>query len=170
MIGAQQQAPSGEEKTDKLPKYFMFGILAGIAFILVFGSVIIFSPHRGGSYTSTGFAKIKPQLYATGLTHDGAFTVVLTNGVGTNIRMTSGKVVDLNNPGYSCMIASELFVPKMIGPGENTKISYAAPTGCVKAGNPGDVYNAKIILNYEVNISDMQTMHTETGTLRGPME
>jgi len=123
----------------------------------------------GTTLTSTGFAKIKPQLSGTGMTSTGQPRAVFTNGVGTGITLATGKIKDLTY-GSSCTLVPTMFVPQTISAGENFKISSGAPTTCLKAGKPGDVYNAQVTLAYDVSIGTISTRHSESGTLRGPME
>lgn len=123
----------------------------------------------GTTLTSTGFAKIKPQLAATGISRTGQPKMVFTNGVGTQITVKSIRIVDINT-GSSCGITSNLILPKTMAAGENMKLSTGVATTCVKNGNPGDVYNARVTLNYDVSVGGVVTSHQESGTIRGPYE
>jgi hypothetical protein len=118
--------------------------------------------------TSTGFAKLKPQLAATGIDRTGEPKAIFTNGIGTKIEITGGKVLDNNNPAISCALTPANFLPNDPAGGQNFRIS--APSGCVQPGNPGDVYNALISISYDVSIGGVQTSHTDSGNLRGPFE
>jgi len=122
----------------------------------------------GTTVTSTGFAKIKPQLAATGIDRNGNANAIFTNGVGTTINFLSGKVSDLNSAGKSCLLAPANFAPASVGAGQNMKLS--AANGCIVAGQAAQVYNAQIELTYTVAIGGVTTTHTETGSVRGPME
>ena len=128
----------------------------------------IFNMGGSKSLTATGFAKIKPQLAATGITAAGQPRAVFTNGVGTEISLVSGSITDLAS-GSGCGLDSTTFVPQTVSPGENFKVSDSAG-GCVKPGKPGDVYNAKVSITYDITVGTITTRHSEVGTLRGPME
>ena len=119
--------------------------------------------------TSTGFAKIKPQLAATGIAANGNPKMVFTNGVGTPIILRTLKIIDGNNVARSCALGTSALKPWNVASGENTKIS-TAQTGCVAAGSPGSVYQAKVSLIYDVTVGGVTTTHSESGTLRGPYE
>jgi hypothetical protein len=54
------------------------------------------------SETTTGFSKIKPQLAATGVTADGKFTGVFTNGAGTKITIRQVVVKDKETGNVLC--------------------------------------------------------------------
>lgn len=120
--------------------------------------------------TTTGFAKIKPQLAGSGISHTGQPQMIFTNGIGTPIIMKSGKIVDVNNKGVSCPLTSAMFKPNNPGGGENTKLSVPVTPPCIKGGNPGEVYQAMVTIHYDVSIGGVTTSHDESGTFRGPME
>jgi hypothetical protein len=116
----------------------------------------------GTTVTSTGFAKIKPQLAGTGLDHTGIFKGIFTNGVGTTIYATSASGI-LISEGSACVgVAS----PQTISAGQNFQIT---ASGC-KSGGAGDIYNLRVSIPYTVSIGDVTSQHTESGTIRGPME
>jgi hypothetical protein len=126
----------------------------------------------GTTVTATGFAKIKPQLAGTGITRLGIPRMVFTNGVGTTITVVSARVVDVGTPTKSCGITSLQFSPsKTVNAGDNFKVTSAYAVSCiVPTVNAGTVYNARVSLNYVVNIGGISTNHAETGTIRGPSE
>ena len=95
--------------------------------------------------------------------------MVFSNGVGTTIRMLSGKIVDDGKPASSCILTSDMFKPKTVSAGDNVMLS-AAGTNCIRHGNPGDVYNARVTLTYEVTIGGRTSTYTESGSIRGPYE
>jgi hypothetical protein len=123
----------------------------------------------GASLTSTGFSKIKPQLAGSGIAHNGQIKAIFTNGIGTVITVKSGRVVDLNNPVKSCSLTSAMFIPNRPSGGDNMKVS-SALTSCITNGKAGDVYQARISINYDVTIGGITTSHAESGTFRGPLE
>lgn len=176
-IGQQKAETDWEKITpgEALKLGFRDGILGMfpliIILIILFGGMLyyVITPHSSGStLTSIGFAKIKPQLAGTWITHLGEFYAVFVNGVGVDIKIKGGKVVDLDNPKFSCVLTPDMFIPQDIKSGENTKVSNKF--NCIEKGNPGDVYNAKITLGYEVTIGEISSEHNDTGTIRGPME
>jgi hypothetical protein len=121
--------------------------------------------------TSTGFAKIKPQLAATGVNRDGTPIMVFTNGVGTNIRLTGG-VITFDGVATTCALTEGNFLSgtgdNNVPAGGNFRISRASCAGV--SGSPGDVYNAQVSLGYVVSIGGIETSHTESGNIRGPFE
>jgi hypothetical protein len=123
----------------------------------------------GTTVTATGFAKIKPQLAATGFDHTGEPKIVFTNGVGTTIKMLSGKIIDDGQQASSCTLGSNMFKPQTIGAGANARLSTPG-TNCIRSGTPGDVYNARVTLTYEVAIGGISSTHSESGSIRGPYE
>jgi len=123
----------------------------------------------GTTVTATGFAKIKPQLAATGFSRIGQPIMVFTNGVGTTVTMRSGKIIDDGATGSSCTLTSAMFVPRGVPAGANSRLS-GAPTNCIRNGNAGEVYNARVSLTYVVAIGGVSTTHTESGSIRGPYE
>jgi hypothetical protein len=139
----------------------------------------------GTTVTSTGFAKIKPQLAGTGLTRGGTLRIVFTNGVGTNIALTSVTIAPagralvaqrVDRPQSSCITVYGAAgglgsytggdTKKAISPGNNFALNLA---GCPQ-GTAGTVYNIRVSLPYIVTVGGISTAHTESGTLRGPFE
>jgi hypothetical protein len=126
--------------------------------------------------TATGFAKLKPQLAATGLSTAGQFTGVFTNGVGTTIDFANvADIGTLDNTmlGTSCILELDnANTPAPIGAGGNFIVLSVASdcNGATPTVNPGDVYTAEIVLNYDVTIGTVSTSHSESGSLRGPYE
>jgi hypothetical protein len=123
----------------------------------------------GATLTATGFAKIKPQLAGSGISRTGNPKLIFTNGVGTQITIVSARIIDMNVKTRSCPLTSAMFVSKNVAAGENTKLSTAL-TSCMTPGTPGGVYQASISLNYLVTVGGVTTSHTESGSLRGPLE
>lgn len=133
----------------------------------------------GTTVTATGFAKIKPQLAGSGLSRDGQFTGVFTNGVGTRITMTSSPAsisgAVLTNPCRASFIGTAGFTasPHAVGAGQNFLLTSAA-AGCTMGAagtvDAGTVYDITLSLVYNVDIGGVATTHTETGTFRGPAE
>ncbi len=111
--------------------------------------------------------KIKPQLAATGVSTDGHISVILTNGVGTKIKIlgVAAKVVGASS---QCVGVPE-YPTGYINAGENFKVEF---TGCTEGMSPmeGDVYSASIRIDYEVEIGSSKTQHTDGATIRGPFE
>ncbi len=118
----------------------------------------------GTTVTSTGFAKIKPQLAGTGLDHTGVFKGIFTNGVGTNIAVTTTGMV-IREVGTETCGAYDV-TPSAIAAGQNFQIT---ASGCV-SGSAGDIYNVVVSIPYTVTVGGVQSDHTESGTVRGPME
>ena len=134
--------------------------------------------------TFTGFAKMKPQLAGTGLSHDGTMTLVMTNGVGAPIYIKKPGV-NMSIQGSYCASDSIGCVDTSlaadctefqgclngqdcgpIAPGDNFKIVFE---GC-KPGTAGSVYVADVSINYRVSIGSASTDHTESGSIRGGYE
>ena len=122
------------------------------------------------SITSTGFTKVKPQLAATGVAANGDVKLMLTNGLGTTIDLSTLKIVDVNHPtDNSCTVAR----PTNLVAGGNGAIliDHTSRTPqCVKAGKPGDVFNIRVSISYKVSVGGVETQHSDSGTIRGPFE
>ena len=148
-------------------------IVVLVAEVIFYGLILMSLLNRGsgcsGTLTATGFAKIKPQLAATGFSRTGQPSIIFTNGVGTTVNMKGGKIIDDGAADVSCTLTPDMFVPKEVPAGANTRLS-GAPTDCIRNGSPGDVYNARVTFTYEVTIGGETTTHTESGTIRGPYE
>ncbi len=119
------------------------------------------------SITATGFSKIKPQLAGTGIdATTGIFTGAFTNGVGTSITITGATV----NNTMNALVACDLGVPSgSVAAGENFQLISAALCPAL-TGTTGEVYNARVVITYTVKIGTATTTHTDTGSIRGPME
>lgn len=141
-------------------------LFLGIFFFILLGSVNISSP----TITMTGFAKIKPQLAATGISHTGQPLMIFTNGYNTPITIKGAKIIDAHNPTTSCTLTGAAFIPNNVASyNENTKLS-TAETNCIAHGDVGSVYNAKVTITYDVTVNDVTVTREESGTLRGPYE
>jgi len=149
-------------------------LLAVIAVGLFIAGIILWqlglfsTPSDGTVVTSTGFARIKPQLVATQVLTDGRFTSVFTNGVGTTINLTGVTIEDLNDPTCSCTLASSQFTPHIVSAGDNMKLS--AEEGCIARGKQNEPYLIKVSLDYTVTIGGITQKRQESGILRGPYE
>jgi len=149
--------------------------------------------------TMTGFPKLKPQLAGTGLTADGVFNGVFTNGIGTKIKIYQVVVKDKSTGNIICC-AQETptvggFPECAIGPGdslisvagtemaqsmndgapvasgENFEVKLGSGNQCLVAGaKKGSVYNIEVQIGYDVTISGQTTYHTDSGTIRGALE
>ena len=115
-----------------------------------------------GSTTSTGFAKIKPQLAGVYAQSTGTFTSIFTNGAGTKIDIIGVSVSDLMR-GKTC---SALVSATQVTAGENFQVT---SSDCV-SGYSGDVYNIRVDIDYAVTIGGVRTQHKDSGTLRGPID
>ncbi|MBD3415587.1 MAG: hypothetical protein GF416_00435 [Candidatus Altiarchaeales archaeon] len=138
----------------------------------------------GTTVTSTGFAKIKPQLAGTGIDTAGTFKGIFTNGVGTTITIRGVSVSSSTGatcPGDQCATAnSDVTQAEMAGAGqdisagENFYIELIC--GGVGAcgnigGDRGEVYDVTVGITYDVSIGTSSPLqHTESGTIRGPYE
>ena len=131
----------------------------------------------GTTLTSTGFAKIKPQLSATGITHSGVFKGIFTNGVGTGVQVgkSAGSLnVIVGSDSTTCNVggqsnsATTTTTTINVAAGSNFKL-YG--TGCVPSTqSAGTPYSATLSFSYTVNIGGVTASHSEYGTLRGPLE
>lgn len=117
------------------------------------------------SVTSTGFAKIKPQLAATGMNSGRVFTGVFTNGVGTNIVVSLGSTTLDPDAGDTCTARG---ATTAVSSGKNFQV--IAGTCGSSTMESGDVYTLTVSMPYTVGIGTITTTHTEAGTVRGPVE
>jgi hypothetical protein len=117
------------------------------------------------SLTTTGFGKLKPQLAGTGLTSAGVFNGIFTNGAGTGITITSFTI---NNTitGVACSTTTTLAGFGPVSTGGNFLIT---GSGC-GSGKAGDSYIIDVKIGYDVNVGGTITSHTESGSIRGPLE
>ncbi|MFH1404082.1 MAG: hypothetical protein ABIH11_07430 [Candidatus Altiarchaeota archaeon] len=109
--------------------------------------------------TATGFAKIKPQLAGTWMNYDGGFISIFTNGVGTTIHVINASI---KSSSVECVLSHTL---DGILAGDNFQF-----VGKECIDDEEDPYNAIVSITYTVTIGGITTTHTETGTLRGPLE
>ncbi len=117
------------------------------------------------SVSSTGWAKIKPQLAACGLGRDGEFKGIFTNGLGTLMYAdTENAVIRELGSGSEC--ATVEISPVTVSAGRNFKVS---ASGCA-TGLPGEVYDLQFSIPYDVVVGNVQSRHSEFGTIRGPFE
>ncbi|MFH0861742.1 MAG: hypothetical protein V1875_01815 [Candidatus Altiarchaeota archaeon] len=158
-----------------------------ILVVMVVGIVMwqlgIFNLNQG-STTATGFAKIKPQLAGSGFVGSGAVTnFIFTNGAGGRVRIQSVAMEDIANPGggtAACTGGAALqsnsaslidgnadAASVVVDQGENLRIS---DNTCLAPAIAGEVYNARIRINYVVTVVGQRSAHTEAGILRGPVE
>jgi len=121
----------------------------------------------GTTITATGFATLKPQLAACGLSSAGDFECMFTNTAGTQITINSGNITVTG--GSSCLLAS---TPSTVTVGKNFVIADANATcnPSVSGVSPGDPYEAAVSINYTVNIGGTTSTHSSTGVLHGPYE
>jgi hypothetical protein len=150
----------------------------------------------GTSLTSTGFAKIKPQLAGTGYSADGVFTGTFTNGVGTRITINQVVIRDTNGDVICCgqggvplggcqsTIADALIDPvgdgftgsqlgsaaASVSAGENFRLVMGAGECDIPGASRGGVYNVGFEIHYDVTIGGQTVTHTDSGTIRGPFE
>ncbi len=117
----------------------------------------------GTTVTSTGFAKIKPQLAATGLTNAGVFNAVFTNGVGTQVIVNAASTSV--NDGTTVAVGATVS-PATVSAGDNFEVVVSG----LSTGNAADVYSLTVSIPYQVVIGSITSAHTESGTVRGPME
>lgn len=122
----------------------------------------------GTTVTSQGFSRIKPQLAATGLNSNGDFTIIFTNGVGTEININSsepgmfnGSVGGMHD---TCTLTPTKFT---ISVGDNFRM-YG--NNCLTGSEPGSVYSGAVTIRYSLSIGDVSSSHVEYGTVRGPVE
>lgn len=144
--------------------------------------------------TSSGFAKIKPQLAASGLVITGVaagggtparFSATFTNAAGTRVYLTDITVtdevgascqgtvdgVDLCGGDGSCTPAAGGWgsgVP--VASGENILVGIDDCPNDNGVAKPGDTYNVEVVVDYNVLVWDRLISHTDVGGLRGPYE
>lgn len=137
----------------------------------------------GATVTSTGFAKIKPQLAGTGLSADGTFTGTFTNGLGTKITVTGVRISEGGGGGILCCshtgagggCANDGITPDFADYGNGlVKVSggenFPIVIGNCGTGTSGQVYSVLVEIDYNVSIGTQTVDHTDSGTIRGPYE
>jgi hypothetical protein len=106
---------------------------------------------------------------------------VFTNGVGTAIKVfgstASGTYLKNNAYNHICDLyptdAAGVRQGEMaFSGGENFKLT-SDPNDCVPSGEspqPGEIYNAVVMITYELSLGQITKTQVESGTLRGPYE
>ena len=138
----------------------------------------------GTTVTSTGFARIKPQLAAVSLDTDGNLVTVFTNGVGARIVITDVNIVDNDATGTPTICGATLSTNINIAGNLNPAAFGGAGTGvgvgvgdnfqvilddCDVTGNVGDVFNIRVDIEYTVVIGGIESDHVDSGNFRGPL-
>ncbi len=122
----------------------------------------------GTTVTAQGFSRVKPQLAATGLNENGHFTLIFTNGVGTEIVLDNSDPAvfegTVGGTSFSCDLSPSKYT---ISVGDNFKVN---GTGCGAGFEPGAVYSGAVTVRYTLSIGDVSSSHVDYGTVRGPVE
>jgi hypothetical protein len=124
-----------------------------------------------GSTTAVGFNKLKPQLAAASVKSNGALLFMFTNGAGAKINIITIGIDDTVHAN-TCVVASNaaaLLPNKSPNSGDNFRVVYAGST-CISPASAGDVYNANVRITYRISVGGIETTHTDSGSLRGPVE
>lgn len=114
--------------------------------------------------TSTGFAKIKPQLSAASFKEDGTFSVLFTNGVGTTITVDQTGVLVADVSGRKCATAS--IEPASVRVGDNFRLTAG---GCSARGL-GEEYALAFSIPYNMTAGNITREYSEHGKIQGPVE
>ena len=143
--------------------------------------------------TFTGFAKLKPQLSGSGINHDGTVTLVMTNGAGAPIALLNdGITATFLNKACNSRLACDSVSPNLaadcvtygaslagglgagpVAAGDNYKVVFGGPTHGVDScatGTAGATYLAQIKIDYRIRIGTTSNDHSESGSIRGPLE
>ncbi|MFH1721934.1 MAG: hypothetical protein ABH950_04950 [Candidatus Altiarchaeota archaeon] len=120
----------------------------------------------GTAVTSSGFARIKPQLSAIAMGADSTSDFLFTNGAGGTITVGS-ILITVDDGGAGNSVVGALPVDTTVAAGDNIKFSNVA---VAVNGGEGDPISMVISINYVINVSGIVTSHTERGTIRGPLE
>jgi len=146
---------------DGLMKHKTVNFVLMVIIILIIWDIMQ-RPHSSGvTFGAWGFAKIKPQLYATDLRADGNFTGVFTNGAGWRITVLNATAT-LDN-GDTCTLTA---IPTQLSAGDNFILSGSS---CDAGGNKVDTYKMNISITYTMVIKNITSTHTEIGMVRGPL-
>ena len=142
-----------------------------ILIILVVGVVLwqlnVFN--LGGSTLSTsGFATLRPQLAACGLSADGTFNCILTNTLGVKISNITGTIHVIGRG--TCNVTSE---NEVVSSGSNFIVTEYCPPGADLSGesaSEGQPYEADVTIIYTVTLGSQTSTHSSCGTIRGALE
>lgn len=133
-----------------------------------------------GNVVTTGWAKLQPISASIAYKANGNFEATFQNTVGTSIRIISVDMSELITPA-SC---SQIAVNGLNGTGTNGSVTFN-PYVSVKAGDgfeltatcgdandkrEGDPFDLQITIVYTAVMGGVNTEHTETGHIRGPVE
>lgn len=113
--------------------------------------------------TSTGFAKIKPQLAGTVYSSDGTFRTILTNGVGAPIVLDE-EGIGLTETQKQVGCTSATLSKTAVNAGENFELSAVCPTAL-----RGEVFSISLEIPYAVTIGGSPMRQADSGFIRGPV-
>ncbi|MDD5111677.1 MAG: hypothetical protein PHG85_03965 [Candidatus Altiarchaeota archaeon] len=114
--------------------------------------------------TSSGFAKIKPQLVSADFEEDGTFSALFTNGAGTTITLNQTGIVVSDASGLKCETVR--IEPASVSAGDNFRLT---SSGCT-ALSQEDTYNLAFSIPYHTTIGNITRERTENGKIRGLVE
>ncbi len=131
---------------------------------------------RGPSTVSTGWSKLRPLSASIAYKANGSFEATFQNTVGTTIRLTSIMVNEtLTSLPNDCVVQT---VNNLAWTEGTTEVSVKAGDGfeigvdCAanSAKEVGDPFDLLITINYTAVMGGVNTYHTETGHIHGPVE
>ncbi|MDD5110970.1 MAG: hypothetical protein PHG85_00325 [Candidatus Altiarchaeota archaeon] len=146
---------------DGLMKHKTVNFIIMVIIILIIWDIMQKPHYSGVMITASGFAKIKPQLYATSLRADGNFTGVFTDGAGARITVMTATAT-LDN-GDTCTLTA---IPTQASAGDNFILSGSS---CDAGGDKGDMYMMTISIPYTIVIGNITSTHNDTGRINGPL-
>ena len=146
----------------------MVGLLFVVTMVLIMGVTLwqlgIFNLGEP-ALTVTGFAKLKPQLAACGVTEYGEFDCIFTNGAGTKIIVDQYKsTITVDD-----VLCNTIEVEPETGEipvGSNFMIT---AENCA-TGEAGSPYRAEIKIAYNVTIGTHTSQHSDSGIINGVYE
>ncbi|MFH1721933.1 MAG: hypothetical protein ABH950_04945, partial [Candidatus Altiarchaeota archaeon] len=120
----------------------------------------------GTAVTSSGFARLKPQLSACSLVAVGNSRFVFTNGAGASITLSTLKV--MTDVGGATSVLAQPALGTTSAAGDNFAYDIAIPG--TAAGDEGSPIGADIDITYTIVVAGDVIGHIEHGTIRGPLE
>jgi len=114
------------------------------------------------STTSTGFARVKPLLPLTTMNTSGTFSSDFVNGAGAPI--TINAPISATSGGNTCTITAPT------GDVNNAERFTLTGTCLGASGSRGDPYEIKLTISYNVSYGTSAVIHTDQGTIKGPLE
>lgn len=152
----------------RIHQYRFLALLLAISFVI---AAMVGYGYGGWRPTmnvmASGFSHLKPQLWETNVYSDGRLQIPLSNGAGTAITIVSANASEEGSDGGTCTLTlHSKATPNPIPVGAKAELQ---GTHCHTL-DPRDTFHFNITIHYTYTFEGITSQHTETGTIRGPVE